>query len=215
MRHIFAITLTTILIAGCGDDTAPSPSIVQETPAVTKSVVTKPTANPPAKPVATKPPAQSAALPAEETKPAQPAAEAASAPVALAPEPPKTPAKRNATASTVPADSTPSTPSVPIADVDPALQKYATMAATPKFKDFIKLAEARQLLQVRASNLRFSMRGRESTPAEVAELASLAAEVGKVGDRMDSWVSGKNLTQDELVTMDYIIGEQMRLHPPG
>jgi hypothetical protein len=34
-----------------------------------------------------------------------------------------------------------------------------------------------------------------------------------MGDRMDTFSSGKEWTQDDYVTMDYIVSEQMRLNP--
>lgn len=102
----------------------------------------------------------------------------------------------------------------PASDVPPELQKYAAMAATPKFREFTALATERHTLQLRASQLRLEMRGVVATDAQLAAVAAVQKEIGKVGDRMDSYVSGKTWTQDELITMDFIVSEQMRLRPP-
>lgn len=102
----------------------------------------------------------------------------------------------------------------PVSDVPPELQKYAAMAATPKFREFTALAAERHTLQLRASQLRLEMRGVVATDAQRDAVASVQQAIGRVGDRMDSYVSGKTWTQDELITMDFIVSEQMRLRPP-
>ncbi len=122
----------------------------------------------------------------------------------------KTEAAKEAT-ETPAADPAPAT--TPDADIPPELVKYAKMAKSGKFKEFTRLAAERQALYVKSSALRMELRGTEVTQAQLDAVAKIQAEIGKMGDRMDTFSSGKEWTQDEYVTMDYIVNEQMRLNP--
>ena len=155
----------------------------------TKAPTTKtPAAKTPAKTPAAKTPA--AKPPVQEKKKADAAKEAT-----------ETPAANPAPATT------------PEADIPPEMVKYAKMAKSGKFKEFTRLAAERQALYVKSSALRMELRGAEATQAQLDAVAKVQADIGKVADRMDTFSSGKEWTQDDYVTMDYIVSEQMRLNP--
>ncbi len=155
----------------------------------TKTPTTKTTAaKTPAKTPAAKTPA--AKPPVQEKKKADAAKEAT-----------ETPAANPAPATT------------PEADIPPEMVKYAKMAKSGKFKEFTRLAAERQALYVKSSALRMELRGAEATQAQLDAVAKVQADIGKVADRMDTFSSGKEWTQDDYVTMDYIVSEQMRLNP--
>ena len=155
----------------------------------TKTPTTKTTAaKTPAKTPAAKTPA--AKPPVQEKKKADAAKEAT-----------ETPAANPAPATT------------PEADIPPEMVKYAKMAKSGKFKEFTRLAAERQALYVKSSALRMELRGAEATQAQLDAVAKVQADIGKMGDRMDAFSSGKEWTQDDYVTMDYIVSEQMRLNP--
>ena len=155
----------------------------------TKTPTTKtPAAKTPAKTPAAKTPA--AKPPVQEKKKADAAKEAT-----------ETPAANPAPATT------------PEADIPPEMVKYAKMAKSGKFKEFTRLAAERQALYVKSSALRMELRGAEATQAQLDAVAKFQADIGKVADRMDTFSSGKEWTQDDYVTMDYIVSEQMRLNP--
>lgn len=155
----------------------------------TKTPTTKtPAAKTPAKTPAAKTPA--AKPPVQEKKKADAAKEAT-----------ETPATDPAPATT------------PEADIPPEMVKYAKMAKSGKFKEFTRLAAERQALYVKSSALRMELRGAEASQAQLDAVAKVQAEIGKMGDRMDAFSSGKEWTQDDYVTMDYIVSEQMSLNP--
>ena len=155
----------------------------------TKAPTTKtPAAKTPAKTPAAKTPA--AKPPVQEKKKADAAKEAT-----------ETPAANPAPATT------------PEADIPPEMVKYAKMAKSGKFKEFTRLAAERQALYVKSSALRMELRGAEASQAQLDAVAKVQADIGKVADRMDTFSSGKEWTQDDYVTMDYIVSEQMRLNP--
>ncbi len=155
----------------------------------TKTPTTKtPAAKTPAKTPAAKTPA--AKPPVQEKKKVDAAKEAA-----------ETPATDPAPATT------------PEADIPPEMVKYAKMAKSGKFKEFTRLAAERQALYVKSSALRMELRGAEASQAQLDAVAKVQGEIGKVADRMDTFSSGKEWTQDDYVTMDYIVSEQMRLNP--
>ena len=155
----------------------------------TKTPTTKTTAaKTPAKTPAAKTPA--AKPPVQEKKKADAAKEAT-----------ETPAANPAPATT------------PEADIPPEMVKYAKMAKSGKFKEFTRLAAERQALYVKSSALRMELRGAEASQAQLDAVAKVQADIGKVADRMDTFSSGKEWTQDDYVTMDYIVSEQMRLNP--
>jgi hypothetical protein len=155
----------------------------------TKAPTTKtPAAKTPAKTPAAKTPA--AKPPVQEKKKTDAAKEAA-----------ETPATDPAPATT------------PEADIPPEMVKYAKMAKSGKFKEFTRLAAERQALYVKSSALRMELRGAEASQAQLDAVAKVQADIGKVADRMDTFSSGKEWTQDDYVTMDYIVSEQMRLNP--
>ena len=155
----------------------------------TKTPTTKtPAAKTPAKTPAAKTPA--AKPPVQEKKKADAAKEAT-----------ETPATDPAPATT------------PEADIPPEMVKYAKMAKSGKFKEFTRLAAERQALYVKSSALRMELRGTEVTQAQLDAVKKVQGEIGKVADRMDTFSSGKEWTQDDYVTMDYIVSEQMRLNP--
>lgn len=155
----------------------------------TKTPTTKtPAAKTPAKTPAAKTPA--AKPPVQEKKKADAAKEAT-----------ETPATDPAPATT------------PEADIPPEMVKYAKMAKSGKFKEFTRLAAERQALYVKSSALRMELRGAEASQAQLDAVAKVQADIGKVADRMDTFSSGKEWTQDDYVTMDYIVSEQMRLNP--
>ena len=126
----------------------------------------------------------------------------------------KTPAKTHAAkeATETPA-ANPAPATTPEADIPPEMVKYAKMAKSGKFKEFTRLAAERQALYVKSSALRMELRGAEATQAQLDAVAKVQADIGKVADRMDTFSSGKEWTQDDYVTMDYIVSEQMRLNP--
>lgn len=107
----------------------------------------------------------------------------------------------------------PAPATTPEADIPPEMVKYAKMAKSGKFKEFTRLAAERQALYVKSSALRMELRGAEATQAQLDAVAKVQADIGKVADRMDTFSSGKEWTQDDYVTMDYIVSEQMRLNP--
>ena len=155
----------------------------------TKTPTTKtPAAKTPAKTPAAKTPA--AKPPVQEKKKADAAKEAAETPAA-----------------------NPAPTTTPEADIPPEMVKYAKMAKSGKFKEFTRLAAERQALYVKSSALRMELRGAEASQAQLDAVAKVQAEIGKMGDRMDTFSSGKEWTQDDFVTMDYIVSEQMRLNP--
>ena len=155
----------------------------------TKTPTTKtPAAKTPAKTPAAKTPA--AKPPVQEKKKVDAAKEATETPAAIP----------------VPA-------TTPEADIPPEMVKYAKMAKSGKFKEFTRLAAERQALYVKSSALRMELRGAEASQAQLDAVAKVQAEIGKMGDRMDTFSSGKEWTQDDFVTMDYIVSEQMRLNP--
>ena len=101
----------------------------------------------------------------------------------------------------------------PMADIPPEMVKYAKMAKSGKFKEFTRLAAERLALYVKSSALRMEMRGVEASQAQLDAVKKVQGDIGKVADRMDTFSSGKEWTQDDYVTMDYIVSEQMRLNP--
>jgi hypothetical protein len=107
----------------------------------------------------------------------------------------------------------PAPATTPEADIPPEMVKYAKMAKSGKFKEFTRLAAERQALYVKSSALRMELRGAEASQAQLDAVAKVQADIGKVADRMDTFSSGKEWTQDDYVTMDYIVSEQMRLNP--
>jgi len=107
----------------------------------------------------------------------------------------------------------PAPATTPEAEIPPEMVKYAKMAKSGKFKEFTRLAAERQALYVKSSALRMELRGAEASQAQLDAVAKVQADIGKVADRMDTFSSGKEWTQDDYVTMDYIVSEQMRLNP--
>ena len=162
-----------------------------KTPAA-KTPAKTPAAKTPAKTPAAKTPAKTPAAktPVQEKKKADAAKEAT-----------ETPAANPAPATTLEAD------------IPPEMVKYAKMAKSGKFKEFTRLAAERQALYVKSSALRMELRGAEASQAQLDAVAKVQADIGKVADRMDTFSSGKEWTQDDYVTMDYIVSEQMRLNP--
>ena len=147
--------------------------------------------------------------PAAKTPPKTPAAKT---PAAKPPVQEKKKADAAKEATETPAtDPAPAT--TPEADIPPEMVKYAKMAKSGKFKEFTRLAAERQALYVKSSALRMELRGAEATQAQLDAVAKVQADIGKVADRMDTFSSGKEWTQDDYVTMDYIVSEQMRLNP--
>ena len=147
--------------------------------------------------------------PAAKTPPKTPAAKT---PAAKPPVQEKKKADAAKEATETPAtDPAPAT--TPEADIPPEMVKYAKMAKSGKFKEFTRLAAERQALYVKSSALRMELRGAEATQAQLDAVAKVQADIGKMGDRMDAFSSGKEWTQDDYVTMDYIVSEQMRLNP--
>ncbi|MFZ4643459.1 MAG: hypothetical protein ACOYMU_08935 [Phycisphaerales bacterium] len=165
------------------DKTTDKASEGTKTPATKTTAAKTPAKTPAAKTPAAKPPVQ-------EKKKADAAKEAT-----------ETPATNPAPATT------------PEADIPPEMVKYAKMAKSGKFKEFTRLAAERQALYVKSSALRMELRGAEASQAQLDAVAKVQAEIGKMGDRMDTFSSGKEWTQDDYVTMDYIVSEQMRLNP--
>lgn len=229
MKKLLTILVSCAVLVACDDSQpaaqAPPPSQPQATekvPAATTPVATTPVVTTTvAKPPAVKTPEKSGA-PATGTSSVAKEPDATT-PVAIdntvAPAKPAKPSKRKpAVAKTVEPEPNPVAEPVvvtaPASDVPPELQKYAALAATPKFREFTALAAERHTLQLRASQLRLEMRGVVATDAQQAAVAAVQQQIGKVGDRMDSYVSGKTWSQDELITMDFIVSEQMRLRPP-
>ena len=96
---------------------------------------------------------------------------------------------------------------------DAEMAKYAKIAGTAKFKDYVSLATERQKLFQKSSNLRMAMRGTEPSKKQLDDLASINGDLAKVNERMDGFMTGKTFTQDELMAMEWIVAEQMRLHP--
>ena len=170
------------------DKTTDKASDGAKAPAAKTPATKTPAAKTPAKTPAAKTPA--AKPPVQEKKKADAAKEAT-----------ETPATDPAPATT------------PEADIPPEMVKYAKMAKSGKFKEFTRLAAERQALYVKSSALRMELRGTEVTQAQLDAVAKVQAEIGKMGDRMDTFSSGKEWTQDDYVTMDYIVNEQMRLNP--
>ena len=184
-----------------------TPPAAPATPPVTTDKPTDKTSDgakaPAAKTPATKTPA--AKTPATKTT-------ATKTPVAKPPVQEKKKAEATKEATETPATETaPAT--TPAADIPPEMVKYAKMAASGKFKEFIKLAAERQALYVKSSALRMELRGAEASQAQLDAVTKVQAEIGKVADRMNTFSSGKEWTQDDYVTMDYIVSEQMRLNP--
>ena len=185
---------------------------------------------PPAAPV-TPPVTPPSTPPATTDKTTDKASEGTKTPTTKTPAaktPPKTPAAKTPTAkppvqekkkadAAKEATETPATDPAPAttpeADIPPEMLKYAKMAKSGKFKEFTRLAAERQALYVKLSALRMEMRGAEATQAQSDAVAKVQREIGKVADRMDTFSSGKEWTQDDFVTMDYIVSEQMRLNP--
>ena len=147
--------------------------------------------------------------PAAKTPPKTPAAKTSAAKPPVQ-EKKKADAAKEAT-ETPATDPAPAT--TPEADIPPEMVKYAKMAKSGKFKEFTRLAAERQALYVKSSALRMEMRGVEASQAQLDAVAKVQAEIGKMGDRMDAFSSGKEWTQDDYVTMGYIVEEQMRLNP--
>ncbi len=210
LRMLLSLVACALLV-GC-DDSTPAAEATNDPAA--HAAATEPIAKAPEnKPPQNKPQDTPQDTPAVVAPPAAP-----SKPVAITPAPPKSTKKKPAVAmAPEPAPAAVSEPVVapaPASDVPPELQKLATMAAAPKFREFTALAAERHTLQLQASQLRLEMRGVVPTDAQQAAVASVQQAIGKVGDRMDSYVSSKTWTQDELMTMDFIVGEQMRLRPP-
>ena len=147
--------------------------------------------------------------PAVKTPPKTPAAKT---PAAKPPVQEKKKADAAKEATETPA-ANPAPATTPEADIPPEMVKYAKMAKSGKFKEFTRLAAERQALYVKSSALRMELRGAEATQAQLDAVAKVQADIGKVADRMDTFSSGKEWTQDDYVTMDYIVSEQMRLNP--
>ena len=97
--------------------------------------------------------------------------------------------------------------------VDAETAKYAKIAASGKFKDYVNLAAERQKLFQKSSKLRMAMRGTEPSQKQLDDLADIQKDMGKVNERMDSFMTGKTFSQDELMALEWIVQEQMRLHP--
>ncbi len=176
---------------------------------------------PQAAPPVTTPPATAPTTPAPATTPTV-KEDKPSGKVAPLPPPPKTPTKKTPAAKKAaeeakPPAETPATVPAPVAgpreDLPPEMQKFVKLAASPKFKEFTKLAAERQVLYKKSSALRMAMRATEPTEAQVADLAKVNADIGKMGDRMDTFGSAKTWTQEDYMTMDFIVSEQMRLNP--
>ena len=110
-------------------------------------------------------------------------------------------------------DAAASQPASGAADQSPEIAKLAKIASNSKFDDYVRLAAQRQKLFQKSSKLRMSMRGTEATQAQLDELKSINEGIAKVNNSMDSYMSGKTFTQDELMAMDWIVQEQMRLYP--
>ncbi len=104
-------------------------------------------------------------------------------------------------------------PAAGAADQSPEIQKLAKIASGAKFEDYVRLAAQRQKLFQKSSKLRMSMRGTQPTQSQIDELKSINEGIAKVNDSMDSYMTGKTFTQDELIAMDWIVQEQMRLYP--
>ena len=99
------------------------------------------------------------------------------------------------------------------AGADAETAKYSKIAASGKFKDYVALAAARQKLFQKSSKLRMAMRGTEPSQKQLDDLADVQKDMGKVNEQMDSFMTGKTFSQDELMAMEWIVQEQMRLHP--
>ncbi len=185
-------------------------------PAAAPPVATPPAATPPATPAA--PPAEAA--PASDPVKAAPAAKGEKSGAKVTPPPPpKTPAKKSAagkkkeaTETTAPAGETEKA-APPADDRGPEIQKFLKLAAQPKFKEFTKLAAERQALYKKSSALRMAMRTAEPTDAQRSELTAIQGGISTMGDRMDAFSSGGKWTQEDFLTMDFIISEQMRINP--
>ena len=177
----------------------------------TKTPTTKtPAAKTPAKTPAAKTPAKT---PAAKTPAKTPAAKTpAKTPAAKTPVQEKKKADAAKEATETPA-ANPAPATTLEADIPPEMVKYAKMAKSGKFKEFTRLAAERQALYVKSSALRMELRGAEASQAQLDAVAKVQADIGKVADRMDTFSSGKEWTQDDYVTMDYIVSEQMRLNP--
>ena len=180
--------------------------------------VTPPVTPPATPPVTTEKPTEKASegtktpttkTPAAKTPPKTPAAKT---PAAKPPVQEKKKADAAKEATETPA-ANPAPATTPEADIPPEMVKYAKMAKSGKFKEFTRLAAERQALYVKSSALRMELRGAEATQAQLDAVAKVQADIGKVADRMDTFSSGKEWTQDDYVTMDYIVSEQMRLNP--
>ncbi len=231
--HILRASALACVICAWSTANVPAPWSVQATPPVAPPVVPpaapadKPAGNAgdakpvDAKPVDAKPadakPADAKPVDAKpvDAKPADAKPADAKKPVAKAtgakpvdPRKPVAKAKKDETAKAKSESAT-----TPPADVPPELQKYAKMAASPKFKEFTKLAAERQDLFVRSSALRMAMRGTEPTEAQIDEQAKIQRDIGKIGDRMDAVTSAKSWTQEDFATMDFIVNQQMQLNP--
>ncbi len=218
-----AVLLSGVVIVAC-DDSPPAPEVREVTPPAPTKKHDAPAKVVDSKPADVKAPAAKdpTATPPAATKPdaSAPAVATDTAPAVTQPKTPKSPKnpKKPAVAKTAEPEPAPTAEPVvepaPASDVPPELQKYAALAATPKFREFTALAAERHTLQLRASQLRLEMRGVVPPEAQQTAVAAVQIAIGKVGDRMDSYVTGKTWTQDELITMDFIVSEQMRLRPP-
>ena len=200
MRNVKTLLKTVVASLALAGPSAVArePSHTQAAPPVappTAPEVTPPAA-PPAKDAAKAPAKDAAKAPAKKAPPAKKKADAAKAPAAAA-EPA--------------ADSKKAAPVVD--ERGPEIQKLLKLAANPKFKDFTRLAAERQTLYKQSSALRVTMRTTAPTDATLAELAAIQADIAKVAERMDVLGAGTSWTQEDYITMDFIVSEQMRIYP--
>ncbi len=200
MRNVKTLLKTVVASLALAGPSAVArePSHTQAAPPVappTAPEVTPPAA-PPAKDAAKAPAKDAAKAPAKKAPPAKKKADAAKAPAAAA-EPA--------------ADSKKAAPVVD--ERGPEIQKLLKLAANPKFKDFTRLAAERQTLYKQSSALRVTMRTTAPTDATLAELAAIQADIAKVAERMDVLGAGTSWTQEDYITMDFIVSEQMRINP--
>lgn len=214
--HILRASALACVICAWSTANVPAPWSVQATPPVVPPVAPPvvPPAVPPAVP-ADKPAGNAGDAKPVDAKPADAKPSDAKKPAAKAtgakPVDPRKPVAKTKKDEIAKAKSESAT--TPPADVPPELQKYAKMAASPKFKEFTKLAADRQDLFVRSSALRMAMRGTEPTQAQIDEQAKIQRDIGKIGDRMDEVTSAKSWTQEDFATMDFIVNQQMQLNP--
>ena len=212
---LLTATLACFLVGGSSASAFISP-IEQNAPPA--APVTPPVTPPATPPVTTEKPTEKASegtkTPTTKTPAAKTPAKTPAAKTPAAKPPVQEKKKADAAKEAIETPATdPAPATTPEADIPPEMLKYAKMAKSGKFKEFTRLAAERQALYVKSSALRMVLRGAEASQAQLDAVAKVQAEIGKMGDRMDTFSSGKEWTQDDYVTMDYIVSEQMRLNP--